>query len=221
MSYYIAKFFRYIPTIDGMRVVTSFDNFNVVEFTTDTAYAAVSSMEAFPFQGVKKYIPLVEITQYELSACKHYGETRPYRKAYSDVEGLPSDPDELAKGKRKTKVYLNNANFAAVSADAVDLTPHLVSLMKKSLKLHLEQEMEDRKLGLPNTDTLYPRPDYDADTHARIHTLIDSLSTIDDLHYEREMTFGIEMPKDLAVRRGHWNDTRNARLSAVKFGYQF
>lgn len=215
MAYYLTKFFRYIPEIDGMKVVASFDNFNVVS-TTDLAYNILSAMEALPGQNIAKRIPLIELTENEaLSASKFYSETRPYRTAYSDIEGLQPDSDSLAAGKRKTKVYLNNADL-----NGYDATADLVSLKKKALKLHLDQEMEDRQLGLPNLDNT-PRPEYDAETHAEIHTLVDSLSTVDDLMKHREEVFGHEMTRDLATRLGLWDSTRNARLSAVKFGYKF
>jgi len=217
MAYYLAKFFRYIPQIDGMQVVASFDNFNVVRVTTDLAYSTLSATEAFPDQGIAKTIPLIELTENEaLSASKFYAETRPYRTAYSDVEGLPPDPDSLAAGKRKTKVYLTNANFASLSADAYDATADLISLKRKALRLHLDQEMEDRQLQIKNLDNT-PRPPYDATVHANLRTLIDSLSTVDDLVRVREDIFGHEMTRDLATRLGRWDSTRNTRLSAVNF----
>ena len=49
----------------------------------------------------------------------------------------------------------------------------------------------------------------------------DSLSSIDDHVEARETVLGHEMSKDLASRKGLWDDTRNARKEKVKFGYQF
>jgi hypothetical protein len=216
MTYYLTKFFRYVPVVDGMKVITSFDNFHAVSFETNLAVNTVSAMDAFPDQNIAKKIPLIELTENEaLSASKFYTETRGYRSAYSDLENLEPDADSLAKGKRKTKVYLTNADF-----NGYDATADLISLKKKALKLHLDQEMEDRQLSLLNLDNT-PRPEYDAETHAEIHTLVDSLSTIDDLMKHREEVFGHEMTKDLASRLGLWDSTRNARLSAVEFGYKF
>jgi hypothetical protein len=210
MNYYLTKFFRYIPNIDGMTVITGVDNFNIVSLATDTAIATLSAYEAHPFEGIPKTIPMVELTEVEaLSAHKFYAETRGYRKAYSDLEGLEPDADELAKGGRKTKIYLTD-----------DMTAATISLMKKAHKLHIDQEMEDRRLGLPNLDGT-ERPAYDADKHAELLTQADSLSSIDDHVEARETVLGLEMSKDLASRKGLWDDTRNARKEKVKFGYQF
>lgn len=202
MAYYLAKFFRYIPVIDGMSHVTGVDNFNIINVTTDAALAA---LQAHPDN-----IPLVELTEQEATqACKYYLETRGYRSAYSDLEGLEPDPEALAKGKRKTKVPLSD-----------DLKPVVISLLKKSFKLHIDEEMKDRRNGKNNLDDS-KRPDYDQQKHNDLLSMVDTLNTIDDIHKARESVLGIEMTKDLASRLGLWDDTRNARKEKVKFGVQF
>jgi len=219
MKYYLAKFFQYIPQIEGMKVITCIDNFNIVSFTTDTAYATCSATEAYPFHGVTKYITLVELTENEaLSASKYYGETRGYRSAYSDIEGLTPDVESLSAGKRKTKVYIHDALLN--SDTPVDLTDDVISLHKKALHLHIQQEMEDRQLGLLNLDGS-ERPKYDATLHAELSAKVESLSSIDDHVLHREDLCGIEMTRDLAIRVGRWDRTTNKRISAVEFGYQF
>lgn len=210
MNYYLTKFFRYIPSIEGMTVITGIDNFNIVSLATVTAVNTLSAYEAHPFEGINKTIPMVELTEVEaLSAHKFYADTRGYRKAYSDLEGLEPDADELANSKRKTKIYLTD-----------DMAAATISLMKKAYKLHIDQEMEDRRLGLSNLDGT-AKPEYNAETHTDLLTHADSLSSIDDHMEARETVLGYEMPKDLANRKGLWDNTKNARTDKIKYGYQF
>jgi len=201
MAYYLAKFFRYIPQIDGMTHVGAVDNFNIINVSTDAALAA---LKAHPDN-----IPLVELTETEATiAWKFYGETRGYRKAYSDVEGLTPDADELAKGSRKTKVYHTPDTQAAS-----------ISLMKKAFHLHIEEEMKDRRNKTPNLDGS-TRPHYDKTKHDQLNAQADSLNTIDDICKAREEVLGIEMSRDLANRLGLC-DSNGYRAGKVKFGVQF
>jgi len=202
MAYYLAKFFRYIPQIDGIEHISCIDNFNIINVTSD---AALEALQKHPDN-----IPLVELTEEEATqAHKFYNETRGYRSAYSDIEGLTPDPESLAQGKRKTKVYLTD-----------DLKPVVISLLKKSFKFHIDQEMHDRKNKIPNLDGT-KKPNYDAAKHAELLSMVDSLNTIDDIHKAREDVLGIEMVKDLASRLGLWDDTINGRKDRVQFGVKF
>jgi hypothetical protein len=202
MKYYLAKFFRYVPQISGMQVITGVDNFTIIKVTTDQA---LTELQAHPDN-----IPLVELTEIEATdACKFYGETRGYRKAYSDVEGLEPDADELVKGKRKTKVYITPAQEQAV-----------ISLMKKAFKLHIEEEMKDRKAGKPEL-TGKSRKQYDKNIHVALLEKLDTLNTIDDIVEAREQVLGIEMSKDLAVRKGLWDEQKNLRKGKMQYGVRF
>lgn len=202
MRYYLAKFFRYIPQINGMKVLTGVDNFSVISVDSQQA---LSELQAHPDN-----IPLVELTEEEATqASKFYGETRGYRKAYSDVEGLEPDPDELEAGKRKTKVYLTP-----------DLNKAVVSLMKKAFKFHVDIEMEDRKAGKLDLEGR-KRKEYDKNMHDELEKLTKRLNTIDEIVQAREEVLGIEMSKDLAKRLGHWDDEKNTRKSKVSFGLKF
>jgi len=201
MKYYLAKFFRYIPQINGMNVIGGIDNFSVITATD----AAVAELRAHP-DG----IPLTEITEDEANSRNFYGETRGYRKAYSDSENLPPDADELAKGKRKTKVYITDAQKASVA-----------SLMKKAMHFHVDIEMDDRKKEKKELDGK-PRPKHDKKKHDDLKKDIDKLKTIDEIVQAREEILGIEMSKDLATRLNKWDNVKDRRKDfPLKFGYKF
>jgi hypothetical protein len=201
MKYYLAKFFRYIPQINGMNVIGGIDNFSVITATD----AALAELRAHPDD-----IPVTEITEEEATSRSFYGETRGYRRAYSDVEGLAPDPDELAKGKRKTKVYITDAQKAAVT-----------SLMKKAMHFHLDVEMDDRKKEKLDLEGK-KRPKYDKKKHDDLKKDIDKLKTIDEIVQAREEVLGIEMSKDLAVRLNKWDESKDRRKGfPLKFGYKF
>lgn len=201
-KYFLAKFYRYIPQIEGMKGITGVDNFNIVKVSTD---AALAELTAHPDE-----IPFIELTELEATqGSKFYGETRGYRKAYSDVEGLEPDPESLAEGKRKTKVYLTPELEAAT-----------ISLMKKAFHFHIDDEMACREYGEPDLDG-NPRPPHSPERHTELKAFVDGLTTIDEIVEARETILGIEMCKDLAKRKGLWNDERNVRIDRVKFGVQF
>ena len=128
-KYFITKFYRYIPQIEGMTNITGVDNLNIIKASSDSV---LEQLAAHPDQ-----ISFMEITELEATqATKFYGETRGYRKAYSDSEGLEPDADELANGKRKTKVYITPELEAAT-----------ISLMKKAFHFQIDEEMACRQLG--------------------------------------------------------------------------
>ena len=201
-KYFLAKFYRYIPTIEGMKVLGGIDNFNTVEITSDSALAQLT---AHPDE-----IPFIELTELEVfQGVKFYGETRGYRKAYSDVESLEPDADELEKGSRKTKVYLTP-----------ELEAVTISLMKKAFNFHIDDEMACREYGEPDYNG-NPRPPHSEERHTELKAAVDALTTIDEIVEARETILGIEMCKDLAQRKGLWDDTRNSRINKVVFGVQF
>ena len=181
MKYYLAKFFRYIPTISGMKIIGGVDNFTIISIETD---AALAELKVHPDN-----IPTVELTEAEATvAPKYYGETRGYRKAYSDLEGLEPDADELAKGQRKTKVYMTP-----------EITAATISLMKKAFKLHIDDEMKDRKDGKRKGKN------YDKKKHDDLIKDVDKYKNIDEIVDAREELLGIEMSKDRASRLGKWD----------------
>ena len=197
MKYYLAKFFRYIPTISGMKIIGGVDNFNIVSIETD---AALAELKAHPDN-----IPMIELTEIEATqANKFYGETRGYRKAYSDLENLEPDADELAKGQRKTKVHMTS-----------EITAATISLMKKGFRLHIDEEMKDRKAGK------HKGKNYEKKKHDDLHARVDAFATIDEIVDAREELLGIEMSKDRANRLGKWDNTTDNRIGRVKFGVQF
>lgn len=195
MKYFLAKFLRYVPQIDGVEHISAIDNFNIIKVSTDEALA---ELQSHPDE-----IPLVEITEIEATeAFKFYGETRGYRKVYSDYAGLEPDADELAKGQRKTKVYL-----------ADNLKPHVISLMKKAFKFHIDEEMEHRKC--------HDHECYDKTQHDNLLAQADAFTTIDQIVDARESLLGIEMCKDRAAKLGKWDHEKDNRIDRVNFGIQF
>jgi len=195
MKYYLAKFLRFVPQIAGVEHISAVDNFNIIKVSTDEA---LTELQSHPDN-----IPLLEIAEIEATeAYKFYGETRGYRKVYSDYAGLEPDEDELAKGQRKTKVYLSD-----------DLKPHVVSIMKKAFKFHIAQEMCDRKL--------LDHKCYDKSLHDSLLAQADGFTTIEQIVDARESLLGIEMCKDRAVKLGRWDQEKDNRIDRVNFGIQF
>jgi hypothetical protein len=93
-TYYAVKFLKEIPIVNGVKIMSSLDGYNVVEIAEGVEYPHLNDYSH------------IELTDHEINhGVKFYGEGRSYRSTYSDVEGLVPDADELAKGIRKTKVY--------------------------------------------------------------------------------------------------------------------
>lgn len=185
MKFCIARFEREIPTIDGMQLVVSLDHYSIFRMT-DAAW------DLFP----KDSVPYEEITELEATeAWKYYGEVRGYRSAYSDVEGLEPDPESLAQGKRKTKIYITSEIEAAV-----------VLLMKRIFKKNVQDEFNTRE-SREGEETLL--------------NMIDGLSTIRELNYKREELLGVEMPKAQLQELFIWDNETNSRVGRHQFTLGF
>lgn len=182
-TYYAVKFLKEIPVIDGVRIMSAFDGYNIVEIQDGVEYTHLDDY------------PNVQLTDDEvLYGSKFYGEGREYRSAYSDVEGLIPDPDELAKGKRKTKVYHTDDSTAAT-----------LSLKKKIATRKVIDEFANRE---------------DQTGKEELLAEIDAITTIKDLFIWREEKLGLQMPFPLLKELGLMDDDNN-RLVPMKYGVQF
>ncbi len=181
MKHCIANFKREIPSIDGMQYVVSLDHYSIFSMTE-------AAWEQFP----KDQVSYEEITELEATeAWKYYGDIRGYRSAYSDVEGLEPDPESLAAGKRKTKVYITPEIEAAV-----------ILLMKRIFKKNVQDEF----------DTRTSREGEEA-----ILNTIDGLSTIRELNYKKEEYLGTEMPKAQLQELFLWDNDSDSRIGRHHF----
>lgn len=119
MKYFIIRFQREVPQIEGMSLIVWFDSYGIFS-VTEASEEAVLSLN----------VPLEEISEDEaLKGPKFYGVSRDYRSAYSEVEGL--EPDK--EGGYKTKVYHTDDTISAT-----------LSLMKKISKKRVEDEYARR-----------------------------------------------------------------------------
>jgi hypothetical protein len=185
MRYLIANFKKEIPVINGLSVVPSLSHYQVYKLTEE-------AWDLFPFDSVD----WEEITELEgTQAVKYYGEVRGYRSAYSDVEGLTPDPDELAKGKRKTKVYITP-----------EVEQATVTLMKRVFKKIVIDEFNNRESKQGQEEILAE---------------IDDTSTIKEINYCRERLLGIEMPKSQLKELLLWDDNTNSRIGRMHFNLGF
>lgn len=120
MKYFIVRFYKEIPQIEGMTSFSRFDSYGIYSVTSEAEVELVSLN-----------VSMEEITEDEaLIAPKFYSISRDYRKAYSVVEGLV--PDE--EGGSKTKVY-HTEHTKAVT----------LSLMKKITKRRIIDEFNRRE----------------------------------------------------------------------------
>jgi hypothetical protein len=180
MKYGIAKFKRYIPQIEGMRVIVSFDNYSILEITNE-------AFENFPSD-----IRFVEVSEFAATQCwKFYGEVRGYRSAYSDAEGLEPDPESLAKGKRKTKVYFTQEIYEGVK-----------ELMSTIMKANVADVFDARE---------------NRDGEQAILDDIDSYTTIRELCYGKEKYLGIEMSKTQLLELGLWDNEIDSRIGKMHY----
>ena len=184
MRYIIARFRREIPNITGMSSITAFDNYQIFSLTDE-------AWDNFPENIYRE-----EITELEGTiAWKFYGEVRPYRSAYSDVEGLEPDPDELAKGKRKTKVPFTLEIYNAT-----------VNLMKRIFKRNVMDVFAERE---------------DKNGEQELIDFIDSLQTIREIAYHKERLLGTEMSKTQLRELYLWDETTNSRKGRHQFTLGF
>ena len=182
-TFYAIKFYKEIPTIEGMVFHSAFDGYNMVEFPDGVEYPYLNDY------------PYVELTEEEVNhGQRFYGEGRTYRSAYSDLEGLAPDADELAKGKRKTKVYHD------------DDTSYATLSLKK-------------KIAIRNVLDVFAERE-DQTGKAELLAEIDAIDNIKDMLIWREEKLGIQMPYPLLKELGLM-DENNVRSVPMKYGVQF
>ena len=185
MKYCIANFRRSIPLSDDLKLISAFDNYQIFEVSD-------SLFERFAEFGVA----YEEITELEGTvAWRFYGEVRPARSAYSDVEGLEPDADSLAQGKRKTKVPFTDDIYNAT-----------VNLMKRIFRRNVIDIFDTRDSRTGESEIL---------------DLIDSLTTIRDIAYHRERLLGIEMSKTQLRELYLWDDETDSRRGRHQFTLGF
>lgn len=176
MIYAIAHFRKELPQFEGFTLIASFDNYTIFQMTEE-------SEPNFPTN-----IQYEQITELEgTTAWRFYGENRSYRSAYSDVEGLEPDPESLAAGKRKTKVYFTT-----------EITEATVNLMKRVFKGNVKDVYAERE---------------DQSGKEEILSFIDSLNTISDISYHKERLLGVEMGKTQLQTLFLWDDETNSRIN--------
>jgi hypothetical protein len=182
-SYYAIKFYKEIPVVNGVKIMSALDGYNVVEIGDGVECPYLNNY------------PHVELTEHEVfHGAKFYGEGRSYRSAYSDVEGLVPDADELAKGKRKTKVY-----------HCDESTPCTLSLKKKIATRIVLDEFATRE-DQTGKDALIAE--------------IEAITTIKNMLQWREEKLGIQMPFPLLKELGLMDENNN-RFVPMQYGVQF
>lgn len=170
----LANFKREIPQITGMRMVIALDNYQIFELPQ-------SSLSEWP-----ESIPYEEITELEgTTAWRFYGEVRPHRSAYSDVEGLVPDKQN-SRGVNKTNVPFT-----------MDIYNAVVMLMKRFFKANVRDVYAQRESQEGLQDIL---------DH------IDTLTTIREISYERERLLGTEMSKTQLKELLLWDDEADQRI---------
>jgi len=179
----IARFRKEIPQISGMKLIASFDNYQIFELPE-------SSLTEWP-----ENIEYEEISEIEgTTAWKFYGEVRPYRSAYSDVEGLVPDKQN-SRGVNKTNVPYN-----------WDIYNATVTLMKRIFKRNIK-------------DIFIERGNHEGEQE--ILDLIDSLTTLRQISYERERLLGIEMSKTQLRELYLWDDENDRRIGQNQYSLGF
>jgi hypothetical protein len=120
MKYFLIRFYKEVPQIEGMLSITWFDSYGIFSLTSE-AEQEIQELN----------LSMEELSEDEaLIAPKFYGISREYRKAYSEEEGLV--PDE--EGGSKTKVF-HTEHTKAVT----------LSLMKKITKKRIIDEFNRRE----------------------------------------------------------------------------
>jgi hypothetical protein len=120
MKYFIIRFSREVPQIEGMTLLTWLDSYGVFSVT------AQAETELLALNANMEEISEAEAT----TGVQFYAISRDYRKAYSAVEGL--EPDE--EGGSKTTIN-HTDNTRAVT----------LSLMKKIAKRRIVDEFNRRE----------------------------------------------------------------------------
>jgi hypothetical protein len=185
--YYAIKFEKEIPLPPGVTLIDSVENYTLISIEEDVDYPYIDTT------------PCVELTELEVTAGRlFYDVCRPYRKAYSDHENLMPDAEELAKGKRKTKVYKTEEEDAAT-----------VSLMKKIAHRLVVDEFDsrDNRTG-----------------EAEILAELESANSVEDVCIFKEKKFGIEMSFPLADKFGLIDYTEAGfpkRINPPGYGVKF
>jgi hypothetical protein len=186
LKYYAVKFERYVPSVAGLTIHGSVEHYTLI------------SLESIVDESILDGLPHVELTADEVNIGRlFYGTGREYRKAYSDHEGLVPDADELAKGKRKTKVYMEDSDKDAT-----------VSLMKKIA----------RRLVIDEFDT---RTDRTGEA-ALLEELV-RLGSIDEINLYKEEKFGFEIPWPQARKLGLIDESGEhpRRINPPTYGVKF
>lgn len=189
MKYILAKLTSEYPSInapevEGLRLIGGVDSLSIYEVPDDKIWKIPS---VFLFTEIEE--------QEALHFSKFHCEGRQYRLAYSDVEGLEPDEDELAKGKRKTKIYMDEECEHCV-----------LNFMKKVAKFEVELVYMNR------SNTL---------TKQMVLNEIDSIQTRNDMFIWKEKMLGVEMPKAVAQSLNLWDDTANQRIDIVDHSLGF
>ena len=128
MKYFIVRFYREVPQIEGITLLTSLDSYSIIS-ATENGEMELSNLN----------LSMEQISEDEaITGVKFYGISREYRKAYSEVEGLV--PDE---GSRKTTVYHTD--------ETKQIT---LSLMKKIAKRRIIDEFNRREDQTGKEDVL-------------------------------------------------------------------
>lgn len=182
-TYYAVKFFKEIPTVEGIAIKSAFDGYNIIEID--------DGIEC-PYLNEYTHVELTEDEVY--CGSKFYGEGRQYRSAYSDIENLLPDADELAKGKRKTKVYHTEHTEECT-----------LGLKKKIATRNVIDEFAAREDQTGKDELLAE---------------ITAIATITEMLIWREEKLGLQMPYPLLKELGLM-DANNNRITPMKYGVQF
>lgn len=120
MKYFIVRFYKEVPQIEGMKLLTWLDSYGVFSVTAE-AEPELLALE----------VSMEEISEAEATTgVQFYAISRDYRKAYSEAEGLVPDQE----GGSKTTVYHTDDTKATT-----------LSLMKKIAKRRIVDEFNRRE----------------------------------------------------------------------------
>ena len=154
MKYFIVRFYKEVPQITGMQMLTWLDS-----------YGIFSATEAAETELLSSGVSMEEISEAEATiGVQFYGESREFRRAYSNVENLT--PDE--EGGNKTTVPHTDTTKSVT-----------LSLMKKITKRRIVDEYNRREDQTGKEDVL---------------ASVDACTSIWDINILRENLLGVEMP---------------------------